>query len=154
MVSTSATKTSRIKGMSQESDNLKSKIDQLNNDKKSLSHQIETLKQVWILCYNINKHYELVTRPAELHLMLCFSLQEIAEKEVDKDREELLAALKKAREQTTQTAIENSSLRANQVRAKEQFNNHVKRLETDVNYEREQVLPWSHFSYILGAVNF
>ena len=89
-----------------------------------------------------------------MHLILCFSLQEIAEKEVDKDREELLAALKKAREQTTQTAIENSSLRANQVRAKEQFNNHVKRLETDVNYEREQVLPWSHFSYILGAVNF
>merc|ERR1719204_1097986 len=109
MVSTSASKTSRIKGMSQESDNLKSKIDQLNNDKKSLGHQIETLKQ------------------------------EIAEKEVDKDREELLAALKKSREQTTQTAIENSSLRANQVRAKEQFNNHVKRLETDVNYEREQV---------------
>merc|ERR1719495_541382 len=95
--------------MSQESDNLKSKIDQLNNDKKSLSHQIETLKQ------------------------------EIAEKEVDKGREELLAALKKAREQTTQTAIENSSLRANQVRAKEHFNNHVKRLETDVNFEREQV---------------
>ena len=53
MVSTSATKTSRIKGMSQESDNLKSKIDQLNNDKKSLSHQIETLKQVWILCFKI-----------------------------------------------------------------------------------------------------
>ena len=50
-----------------------------------------------------------------------------------------MAALKKAREQTTQTAIENSSLRANQVRAKEQFNNHVKRLETDVSYEREQV---------------
>ena len=50
-----------------------------------------------------------------------------------------MAALKKAREQTTQTAIENSSLRANQVRAKEQFNNHVKRLETDVNFEREQV---------------
>ena len=51
----------------------------------------------------------------------------------------MLAALKKAREQTTQTAIENSSLRANQVRAKEHFNNHVKRLETDVNFEREQV---------------
>ena len=50
-----------------------------------------------------------------------------------------MAALKKAREQSTKTAIENSSLRANQVRAKEQFNNHVKRLETDVNFEREQV---------------
>ena len=73
-----------------------------------------------------------------------FFLQEISEKELDKDREELLAALKKAREQTTKTSIENSSLRANQVRAKEQFNNHVRRLDTDVNFERDREQVKSH----------
>merc|ERR1712029_449985 len=63
----------------------------------------------------------------------------LQEHDMDKDHSTLRTDMQKLREQITKTSIENSNLRANEVRSKEKYELAVKRHEHEVGWERDQV---------------